>query len=127
MNNNELMKDLYKILRLSGWLDKATKYFREHPERFTDCSNYAGKIASINMSVSYQPWSLSAVADVKPNVFISMSTISTDEHKIIDEREFNVYETKHIKSRTWIDDKLVIDDTKVIDAKVNNELCTLIV
>ena len=121
MNNNELMKDLYKILRLSGWLDKATKYFREHPERFSDCSNYAGKIASINMSVSYQPESLSAVADVKPNVFISIGNMSTDE------REFNVYDNNRIKSRTWIDNKVVIDDTKVIDDKVNNELCTLIV
>ena len=115
MNNNELMKELYKIAKQSGWLDKATKYFREHPERFSDCSNYVGKIASINMSVSYQPWSLSAVADVKPNVFISMSTISTAEHKIIDEREFNVYESNHIKSRTWIDDKLVIDNSIIID------------
>lgn len=127
MNSNELMKDLYKILRLSGWLDKATKYFQEHPERFSDCSSGNGKIASVNMSVSYQPWSLSAVANVKPNVFISMSSISAAEHKIIDEREFNVYETNCIKSRTWIDDKLVIDDTKVINDEINKELCTLIV
>ena len=107
MNSNELIKDLYKILRLSGWLDKATAYMREHPERFSDCSNYAGKIASITMSVSYQPKSLSAVADVKPNVFISMCSTSTAEHKIIDEREFNVYETGDIESRVWIDNNLV--------------------
>ena len=108
MNNNELMKDLYKILRLSGWLDKATKYFREHPERFSNCSSGGGKIASVNMSVSYQPESLSAVADVKPNVFISIGNMSTDE------REFNVYDNKRIKSRTWIDNNLVVETVEDI-------------
>ena len=109
MNNNELMKDLYKVLKESGWLDKATKYFQEHPERFSDCSSGNGKIASVNMSVSYQPGSLSAVANVKPNVFISIGNMSTDE------REFNVYDNSRIKSRTWIDNELVTDDTKVIN------------
>ena len=121
MNSNELMKDLYKILRLSGWLDKATKYFQEHPERFDDCSSGNGKIASVNMSVSYQPKSLSAVAGVKPNVFISIGSMSTDE------REFNVYDTNRIRSCTWIDNKLVINEAKVIDDEINKELCTLIV
>ena len=123
MNNNELMKDLYKILRLSGWLDKATKYFREHPERFSDCSNYNGKIASINMSVSYQPMTLSAVADVKPNVLISICNVSAAEQKIIDEREFNVYETNSIKSRTWIDNNLVtetVEDNNLVTETVED-------
>lgn len=121
MNSNELMKDLYKILRLSGWLDKATKYFSEHPERFKDCTYGDGKIASVNISVSYQPESLSAVVDVKPNVFISIGSISTDK------REFNVYDNGLIKSRTWIDNELVINDAKVINDEINKELCTLIV
>ena len=121
MNNNELMKDLYKILRLSGWLDKATKYFSEHPERFEDCTYSDCKIANIEMSVSYQPESLSAIPNMKPNVFISIGRISTDK------REFHVYDNDLIKSRTWIDNELVINDIKVIDDKVNKELCTLIV
>lgn len=121
MNNNELMKDLYKVLRLSGWLDKATKYFREHPEKFSDCSSGSDKIASINMSVSYQPESLSAVADVNPNVFITMGNVATDT------RDFNVYSHGCIQSRTWIDNKLVINDTSAIDDKVTNALCTLII
>ena len=101
MNNNALLKELYKILRLSGWLDKATKYFREHPERFSDCSSDSGKIANINMSVSYQPESLSAVEDIKPNIFISIGNPDKDE------REFNVYGTGSTTSRTWIDGKIV--------------------
>ena len=101
MNSNELMKDLYKVLKTSGWLDKATKYFQEHPERFSDCKNSNGKIANIDMSVSYQPKSLSAVEDAKPNIFISIGNPSKDE------REFNVYETGSTTSRTWIDNKIV--------------------
>lgn len=121
MNSNELMKDLYKILRLSGWLDKATKYFQEHPEKFEDCTYSNGKIASMYMSVSYQPESLSAVADTKPNVFISTGRIDKDK------REFNVYDNNLITSRTWIDDNIAINDTKVINDEINKELCTLIV
>lgn len=103
MNNNELMKDLYKVLKESGWLDKATKYFQEHPERFEDCTYGDGKIANIDMSVSYQPESLSAVTDMKPNVFVSIGRIS------IDKREFNVYDNDLIKSRTWINNNLVVE------------------
>ena len=121
MNSNELMKDLYKILRLSGWLDKATEYFQEHTERFEDCSYGDGKIASVNMSVSYQPESLSAVTNMKPNVFVSIGNTSTDE------REFNVYDNDTVRSRTWIDNELVINDAKVINDEINKELCTLIV
>ena len=103
MNSNELMKDLYKVLKTSGWLDKATEYFQEHTERFEDCVYGDGKIANIDMSVSYQPESLSAITNMKPNVFISIGRISTDK------REFNVYDNDMVKSRTWIDNNLVTE------------------
>ena len=108
MNSNELMKDLYKVLKESGWLDKATKYFQEHPEKFSNCANGNGMIANITMSVSYQPKSLSAVADAKPNMFISTGRIS------IDKREFNVYDNDLIKSCTWIDNNLVTETVEDI-------------
>lgn len=104
MNNNELMKDLYKVLKTSGWLDKATEYFKEHPERFEDCTSGDGKIASINMSVSYQPESLSAMSNMKPNVFISIGRIS------IDKREYNIYDNNIAQSRTWVNSKIVVED-----------------
>ena len=104
MNINELMKELYTVIKQSGWLDKATTYMREHPERFRDYLAIDGKIANINMSVSYQSKSLSAVATVTPNVFISMGNIT------IDGREFNVYDTGTVKSSTWIDNKLVVEE-----------------
>ncbi len=103
MNSNELIKDLYKVLKESGWLDKATEYFSEHPERFEDCTYSYGKIANINMDVSYQPESLSAITNMKPNVFISIGHIG------IDKREFDVYDNDLIKSRTWIDNNLVTE------------------
>lgn len=104
MNNNELMKDLYKVLKTSGWLDKATEYFQEHTERFEDCTHGDGKIANINMSVSYQPESLSAIADVKPNVFISIGNVNDTMC------EYNVYDNNIAQSRTWVDGEIVVED-----------------
>lgn len=101
MNSNELLKELYKVLKTSGWLDKATAYMREHPERFDDCIVADGKIANITMSVSYQPKSLSDVANTRPNVFISMGKVT------VDEREFNVY-NNIASSCTYIDNELVV-------------------
>lgn len=103
LNNNTLMKKLYEILKETGWLDKATKHFQEHPEMFKDCVNSSGKIASINISVSYQPKSLLDVPNVEPNVFISMGNCNMDQ------REFNVYSNGSTQSRTWIDNNLVVE------------------
>lgn len=103
MNNNTLMKELYDTLKKTGWLDKATKHFQEHPEMFKDCVNSSGKIASLYMSVSYQPKSLLDVANVKPNVFISMGNSS------VDAREFNVFDNGATQSRIWINNKLVVE------------------
>ncbi len=102
MNSNELLKELYEVLKTSGWLDKATTYMREHPERFNDCITSDGKIANINMSVSYQPESLSAVADVNPLVFISMGKVT------VDERELNIC-NDITSSCTYIDNELVVE------------------
>lgn len=107
MNNNELLKELYKVLKSSGWLDKATAYMREHPERFYDCITTDGKIANITMSVSYQPESLSAVASTKPIVFISMGKIT------VDKREFNVY-NDIASSSTYIDNELVVEVKEIV-------------
>lgn len=98
------MKELYTVLKESGWLDKATKYFQEHPEKFSNCASGNGMIADINMSVSYQPKSLSAVADAKPNVFISVGNVSDIMY------EYNVYDNNIIRSRTWIDGEITTEE-----------------
>lgn len=107
MNNNELLKELYDVVSASGWLDKATKYMREHPERFDDCIVTDGKIANITMSVSYQPKSLSAVANTNPSIFISMGKVT------VDEREFNVC-NNIASSRIYIDNELVVEVKEIV-------------
>lgn len=107
MNSNELLKELYKVLKTSGWLDKATAYMREHPERFDDCIVTDGKIANITMSVSYQPKSFSAVANTNPIIFISMGKVT------VDERELNVCNDIAL-SRTYIDNELVVEVKEIV-------------
>ena len=104
MNGIDLMKELYKVIKQSGWLDKATEYFQEHSELFDDCLASDGKIANLNMSVSYQPESLSAIADVNPSVFISIGHVNKKAE------EFNVYSTGSIWSRTWADGTMLQED-----------------
>ena len=105
MDSNELMKELYDTLKESGWYDKATSYFKEHNELFGEGLLSGNKIASINMSVSYQPDSFSAMSDMIPSVFISMGHYDTTAY------EFIVFDTGIIKSRTWNDGKMIKEVT----------------
>lgn len=104
MDNNVLMKELYDILKESGWYDKATSYFKEHPELFGEGLLSGGKIASISMSVSYQPESFSAMQGIIPSVFISMGHFDTTAY------EFIVFDTGIMKSRTWNDGKIIKEE-----------------
>lgn len=108
MDSNELMKELYDILKESGWYDKATIYFKEHPELFGEGMLSDSKIASINMSVSYHPESLSAMQDMIPSVFISMGNITATGY------EFIVFDTGITKSRTWNDNKIIKEVTNYV-------------
>lgn len=99
------MKELYDTLKESGWYDKATSYFKEHNELFGEGLLSGNKIASINMSVSYQPDSLSAMSDMIPSVFISMGHYDTTAY------EFIVFDTGIIKSRTWNDGNMIKEVT----------------
>lgn len=104
MDNNELMKELYNTLKESGWYDKATSYFKEHPEQFSDGLLSNSKIASISMSVSYQPESLSAMQGMIPSVFISMGHFDTTAY------EFIVFDTGITKLRTWNDGEIINEE-----------------
>lgn len=104
MDSNELMKELYYTLKESGWYDKATSYFKEHPELFGEGMLSGSMIASISMSVSYQPESLSDMSDMLSNVFIYMGHYDTTAY------EFIVFDTGIIKSRTWNDGKIIKEE-----------------
>ena len=104
MNSNELMLDLLKTIKESGWLDRAHEFYHNHPEYFHP-AKYDGFISSLSLSVSYQPESLSAVADVVPSVYVSMGgTIHETAREIIQ------FRSGGIKSRVWIDGKLVVEN-----------------
>ena len=96
MNSNELMKDLYKVITESGWLDRANEFYHNHPEYFHE-TKHGGFISQLSMSVSYQPASLSAVSDVKESVFFYMGGSITDFA-----REYIVFNTGHTVSRVWM-------------------------
>ena len=95
MDNNELMKELYDTLKESGWYDKATNYFKEHHELFGEGMLSGSMLASISMSVSYQPESLSDMSGMIPSVFISMGHYYTTMY------EYNVYDNNTVRLRTW--------------------------
>ena len=95
MDSNELMKELYDTLKESGWYDKATSYFKEHHELFSEGMLSGSMIASIHMSVSYQSESLSDMSDMLPNVFISTGNFNSTMY------EYNVYDDNAVRLRTW--------------------------
>lgn len=105
MDNNELMKELYDILKESGWYDKATSYFKEHPELFSEGLMSGSMIASISMSVSYQPESLSDMSDMLPNVFISTGNFNSTMY------EYNVYDDNSVRNRTWNNGEMIKEVT----------------
>ena len=104
MNSNELMEDLLKTLKESGWLDKANEFYRNHPEYFHPCINYSGFISSLSLSVSYQPNTLTEVQSVTPSVFVSMGgSVSQTAREIIE------FSNGRKTSRVWIEGHTVID------------------
>ena len=105
MDSNELMKELYDTLKESGWYDKATSYFKEHHELFSEGLMSGSMIASINMSVSYQPESLSDMSDMLPNVFISTGNFNSTMY------EYNVYDDNEVRLRTWNDGEIIKEVT----------------
>ncbi|MBP5594517.1 MAG: hypothetical protein J6Y02_03980 [Pseudobutyrivibrio sp.] len=100
MNSNELMEDLLRTLKNSGWLDKANEFYQNHPEYYHP-AEYSGLISNLVVSVSYQPESLSAVADVIPSIFIGMGNVSGMSRELIQ------YSRGNKKSRVWINSNIV--------------------
>lgn len=105
MDNNELMKELYDMLKESGWYDKATSYFKKHHELFSEGLMSGSMIASISMSVSYQSESLSDMSDMLPNVFISTGNFKSTMY------EYNVYDDNTVRLRTWNDGEIIKEVT----------------
>ena len=108
MNSNELMEDLLKTLKESGWLDKTNEFYRNHPEYFYPCVNSDGFISTLNLSVSYQPNTLSKVQDTVPCIFIDMGGSIRQTA-----RELIQWSNGDKSSRVWIDGNLVTEERVV--------------
>ena len=103
MNGPDILKELTIVLKESGWLDKATEYMREHPERYTSCQSYDGLIASVALSVSYQPASLKDIQNVKPALFTDVGSMASVSNSYIE------YSTGSIRQCTYINNEKVTE------------------
>lgn len=102
MNGPDLLKELTVVLKESGWLDKATEYMREHPERFAP-TNSGGLISSVSLNVSYQPARLKSIQSAKPILFTSIGSLD----KIMN--IYNEYDTGSTREYTWINGEVVTE------------------
>ena len=102
MNGPDILKELTTVLKESGWLDKATEYMREHPERYIPTSR-GGLISNITLSVSYQPDTLQDIQNIKPTLFTTIG------HTDSTMNEYHEYDTGSIHVRTWINGEAVTE------------------
>lgn len=63
MNSNELTRKVMNIV-VNQIEPMITEYMKEHPEYFHNCVHGSGKISNFEVTLSYQPKSLSAIADI---------------------------------------------------------------
>lgn len=103
MNSNELCMFVSKAVEATIE-EKVTEFLHEHPEYYHDCVNSSGKISSLEITLSYQPESLSDIPDTRPCLFVRMG--GTDNGV-----ECNRYpHNKDVRySARWIDGQRVID------------------
>ena len=74
MNCNELNKRVMTVMQY-GVAPLVTKYLQEHPEYFTDCISYPGKICQYEITLSFQPEKVKDIATAKPSIFIRLGGI----------------------------------------------------
>lgn len=91
MNITELMLDLNKTLHESGWIERATVYFKEHPEYFKQGKHML--LANVTMSLSFFAEQLKDVERADRAVYINTRD-SRDMLRSCDEYNGNiVFET----------------------------------
>lgn len=71
MNSNELNKRVMTVMQY-GIAPFVTKYLQQHPEYFADCVTGSGMICQYEIALSYQPESLTAVADINTPTIIDV-------------------------------------------------------
>jgi hypothetical protein len=77
MNSNELTRRVMQIV--SDYIEPmVTEHMKEHPEYFHNCSHGSGKISNFDITLSYQPESLSAVMDISVPSLTCVSINNTE-------------------------------------------------
>ena len=71
MNSNKLTRKVMEIV-VNQIEPMVTEYMKEHPEYFHNCVHESGKISNLDIALSYQPKSLSAVTDINTPSLISV-------------------------------------------------------
>lgn len=77
MNSNELTRKVMEIVT-NQIEPMVTEYMKEHPEYFHNCVHGSGLITSFDVMLSYQPNSLSDVADMTASALTSVRIGSLD-------------------------------------------------
>ena len=71
MNSNELTRKVMGLVA-NQIEPMVTEYMKEHPEYFHNCIHGSGKISGFEITLSYQPKSLTAVADINAPAMIDV-------------------------------------------------------
>ena len=71
MNSNDLTRKVMEIVK-NQIEPMVTEYMKEHPEYFHNCATGIGIISDFGIELSYQPKSLSAVADINTPALIDV-------------------------------------------------------
>lgn len=79
MNSNELNKAVMKIVQ-QQIEPIVTEYMQQHPEYFHQCVSEHGFICNHNITLSFQPDTLSDVVSTRPTIFIKLGDMNIGHH-----------------------------------------------
>lgn len=96
MNRNELLSTVQHELAESIE-PMITEYMHNHPEYFSNCILSSGLICNFEITLSYQPDSLSEVATITPHVFVHLA-----DSKYGEECNRYPYHPEHLCYTTWV-------------------------
>lgn len=97
MNSNELTRKVMQMV-VNQIEPMVTAYMKEHPEYFHNCVRGGGMISSFDVTLSYQPDSLSDIADMNAPAMIDVRIGGLDiGNELV---KYNHY--AGMESRWWI-------------------------
>lgn len=130
MNSNELT---YKVMEIvANQIEPiVTEYMKEHPEYFHNCVHGSGKICQHEITLSYQPKSLTAIADMNAPAMIAVRVGGIEiGHELIKfddcasmESRWYINGDRHIvkgRCKKMAESKFTVDGSTVSDKEIPN-------